>query len=271
MLNFKEQCTYHLQFLDNYIKQAEHTLASAPAGILRISRSHNSLQYYCRADSHDKSGRYLKKSDFEFVQALAQKKYANDFLVLARAHYRQTSQLLHDADIQQLMTLHQTYSLPFQNLITPFFLDDLTYVKKWRAHLQAQKDKAPQMKNPISDSARFFTTERGELVRSKSEKILADKFFSLGIPYFYEAPLSLKKYGTIFPDFTLLNIKTKQQYYWEHFGMMDYMGYVDKSIKKIHAYEMNEIYPGQHLLLTYESYQLPLNMKVVENLIRHYF
>ena len=43
-------------------------------------------------------------------------------------------------------------------------------------------------------------TEKGEYVRSKSEKIIADTLTKNNINYVYELPLRLKGYGTVKPD-----------------------------------------------------------------------
>nr|WP_302624538.1 hypothetical protein [uncultured Eubacterium sp.] len=45
----------------------------------------------------------------------------------------------------------------------------------------------------------------------------------------------LKKYGYVVPDFKILNVRTKKEYYLEHFGMMDgnvyvSIGYVPQNI-----------------------------------------
>lgn len=55
-------------------------------------------------------------------------------------------------------------------------------------------------------------TNRGERVRSKSEKIIADCFFRKGIPYKYECPLYLKGLGIIYPDFTILSKKQDRKF-----------------------------------------------------------
>lgn len=54
-------------------------------------------------------------------------------------------------------------------------------------------------------------TEKGERVRSKSEKILADYFYRKNILYKYEKPLYLKGYGTVYPDFTFLSRKAGEE------------------------------------------------------------
>ena len=66
-----------------------------------------------------------------------------------------------------------------------------------------------------------IVTEKGERVRSKSEKILADYFYRNNILYQYEKPLYLKGYGTIYPDFTFLSKKTRKEIYWEHEGIVN--------------------------------------------------
>ncbi len=115
-----------------------------------------------------------------------------------------------------------------------------------------------------------IVTEKGEVVRSKSEKILADKLNLMNIPYHYEQPLFLNGYGTIHPDFTVLNKSTRKEYYWEHFGLMDNPEYCEKAIKKIETMQKNGIYIGEKLIVTFETQSHPLNMKIVENTIKKY-
>lgn len=116
----------------------------------------------------------------------------------------------------------------------------------------------------------MILNERGERVRSKSEKILADFFYRNRIPYKYECPLHLKNFGMVYPDFTFLSAKTGQEIYWEHDGRMDDPVYAQSAVKKIYAYEENDIYPGERLILTYETEKTVLNMQIVERLVHKY-
>ena len=113
-------------------------------------------------------------------------------------------------------------------------------------------------------------TERGERVRSKSEKILADYFYRRGIPYKYEKPLYLKHFGTVYPDFTFLSKRTRKEIYWEHDGRMDDPVYAQSAVRKIQAYEENDIYPGEQLILTFEMEKQVLNTQEIERLVRRY-
>ncbi len=74
----------------------------------------------------------------------------------------------------------------------------------------------------------------------------------------------------IYPDFTFLSRKIKCEIYWEHHGMMDDPSYAESTIQKIQAYERNDIYPGEQLILTFETGKLVLDMEIAEKLIQKY-
>lgn len=115
-----------------------------------------------------------------------------------------------------------------------------------------------------------IVTEKGERVRSKSEKILADYFYRNNILYQYESPLYLKGYGTVYPDFTFLSKKTRKEIYWEHEGMMDKPEYAKSAVKKIESYQRNGIHLGERLILTFETELTVLNSQIVEELVEKY-
>ena len=114
-------------------------------------------------------------------------------------------------------------------------------------------------------------TERGERVRSKSEKIIADKLFSLGIPYRYEYPLDLSGGVRVYPDFTILKLPEREEVYLEHFGMMDDTDYVEKVLYKLNTYEKNKIYPGVNLFITHETSKSPLNTRALDAILKKLF
>ena len=68
-------------------------------------------------------------------------------------------------------------------------------------------------------------TERGELVRSKSELVIADKLHHRGINYAYEQPLHLANDRIRYPDFTITDDPSGVTYYWEHLGLLHDPGY----------------------------------------------
>ena len=87
-------------------------------------------------------------------------------------------------------------------------------------------------------------TERGEMVRSKSEEIIANFLYSLRdqLDYKYERPLELKIKGKkqiIYPEFTIFNYKTGEIFIIEHVSRLDWPNYHDSFVWKYKAYVEN--------------------------------
>ena len=80
----------------------------------------------------------------------------------------------------------------------------------------------------------------------------------------------MKGLGVVHPDFTLLSRKTRREIYWEHDGKMDDPAYARNAVRKIQAYEENGIYPGETLILTFETEKTILNVGMVKRLVDRY-
>jgi hypothetical protein len=63
-------------------------------------------------------------------------------------------------------------------------------------------------------------TARGELVRSKSEVIIADLLDGLGLPYAYEQPFTAPDGSVRYPDFTIDDAETGRRLLIEHLGIV---------------------------------------------------
>ena len=118
-------------------------------------------------------------------------------------------------------------------------------------------------------------TAKGECVRSKSEIIIADVLASLGIPYRYEFPHELKcvessRCVKVYSDFTCLNVRTRKEFVWEHFGMMDDAEYAQNAVVKIEMYQNSGYFLGDNFIFTMESRDKPLNSQMVQKLAKKY-
>lgn len=196
--------------------QAECYLSKARAGTLRIAHKGDSNQYYWRTDAKDTLGKYIKKNEMDIVKELAQKEYWKKLLPVVRKQKKKLETYMEEYQPEVLLSIYENMTKERQNLIEPFELPEEDFVEEW-VREQREKKKTHLPRNITNE----IYTERGEVVRSKSEKILADKFFMMQIPYEYEVPLYLHGYGYVNPDFVLLNKRTRKTYYWEHLGMMD--------------------------------------------------
>ena len=107
------------------------------------------------------------------------------------------------------------------------------------------------------------------MVRSKSELIIANILYKNRemLKYKYERPLELmieRHTQTIYPDFTILNVRTGKLVYWEHAGRMDDPRYAANFVKKINTYIDNEIIPGKDLIVTYETVNSPIVIQHIQ-------
>lgn len=100
--------------------------------------------------------------------------------------------------------------------------------------------------SPISVDGRFFEenlihrTARGEMVRSKSEVIIADHLARQNIEYSYEQPLTIAGV-TKYPDFTIEDAESGLNFYWEHCGMLHVPRYLRRWKEKLAWYDANGI------------------------------
>ena len=91
-------------------------------------------------------------------------------------------------------------------------------------------------------------TDKDDYVASKSEMMIANRLYALGIEYEYEKEVWIG--GRCFrPDFTI-RTKDGRIFYWEHAGMMDDPEYRRRHEEKKAFYERNGIRLQENLIIT---------------------
>ncbi len=256
------------QISDNYQQirnKAEATVTRTPNWRIRCSNKGNRHYYYYKDPKDSKSpqgGRYADLAHMKTIADIVQNEYNRDLIREIDRQQQAIARFLDSFAPNRLGSVYEDLSPARRELITPLYVSDEEYVASWQAYQYERK--------PFADGALELYTERGERVRSKSEKIIADKFYSMGIPYRYECPIILKGLGTIHPDFTVLNKFTRHQFFWEHLGMMDNPEYADNALTRIDIYAKNGFYLGTDLILTYETSARPLNTRLLDHMIEHY-
>ena len=243
-------------------KEKEKALLTAPEGALRICSHGNRTQYYQRNDSKDYNGIYIREKDINVAQKLAQKDYDQKVLRAVGKELNAIDKYFGNYPEKNVEQVYESLHRERQKLIEPIMETEEQYVQRWeRVNYQG--------KEFYEDTPEFYTS-KGERVRSKSEVLIADLLKKEKIPYRYECPVYIKGAGLIYPDFTVLDVRNRKELYWEHFGMMDDPAYAEKAVQKIMSYEQNGIFPGENLILTYETRKSPISQKMVMLLIRKY-
>lgn len=250
------------EILKKGIIKAKRELKSAPEGRLRISGK-KYPRYYRVTEETGQLGEYLCRENEEIARALAQKAYGERFLRTAYKELAEIESAIKLVSAEKAESVFAGLSPERKKLVSPYILADEEFTSSWES--------IERKKNPYMVEGKIYPTRKGDLVRSKSEEILADILYELGIPYVYEAELILPGGITRYPDFTMLNVKEREEVYLEHLGLLDDQMYLRKNLSKLSEYMRNGIYPGEKLIVTFESQFIPLDARLVREMLRNHF
>lgn len=250
------------QYLSQIKREKEKALQNVPEGFLRICGHGKKTQYYYRNNPKDFNGVYIRAQDIDFAKKLAQKDYDEKILRNIEQELQALEKYESYSPNIYMEQIYENLHIERQKLIQPIVESEEQYIRNWESVIYQGKE--------FEGLLPELYTAKGERVRSKSEVIIADLLNREGIPYRYEYPLYLKGWGKVYPDFTVLKVKKRKEIYWEHLGMMDDLTYVEKALEKIAHYEQSGIFPGENLILTYETKKNPINQKNIKLLIKQY-
>ena len=263
MKNWIQNEINELQKILNDIKHFEE---KAPSGTLRIHNKNGKTYYY--RQMKDEEGKmiqqYLPLREMNFIRILAQKSYCKKLKTKAERNLKILQQVEADYEIGWMREIYEEQEYQRKKLITPYLKPEEVVLKEWEEEKYEQNIEYPENLR--------YETEHGELVRSKSEVLIANMLHQKKdiLLYKYERPLKLKKKGKeieIYPDFTILNKETGRILYWEHAGMMDNISYVGNFIRKQNLYIENYLMPGRDVIFTYESSESPFDISGVKKMI----
>ena len=262
MNNYQKVLENRIQKLSDIISEKNIALKNVPEGTLRVSGRNQYAQYYIRQSSEEKNGTYLSVKEIDLARNLAQKDYDLKTLHAAEQELKLLLRLQKQVSNSCYEKIYPSMSKHRQQLIDPAELPDAEFLRQWKAQTYIPK--------PFADDIPEHFTSLGERVRSKSEVLIANTLLEMNIPYFYEKPLFVG--NRIFhPDFTLLQLETRKTVFLEHFGMMNDPEYAETAVSKIHYYIRHDILPGDRLLLTFETKNLPLNIRILKAQLKSFF
>ena len=256
-----------LSKLQNLLNETQKSCQKASAGRIRIAQKQGHPDFYLVTDRGSLEGQYIPRSKLTLIKQLLQKDYNQKLITLLQKEISVLQKYLQVTHNCKAITELYTKLCPVRrNHIKPVTLTNEQYSLKWQS--------VEYQGHPFAADTPEYQTARGERVRSKSEVIIADTLTRHHIPYRYEYPLKIIKGSqplTIYPDFLCLNIHTRQEFLWEHFGMMDDPDYAQKATSKLRLLQENGILPGRNLILTMETQNTPLSTRVLEKIIKEFF
>jgi len=248
--------------VEQVLREKEQSLKDAPEGKIRFVKKGNSIQYHHKHDHSGPEGVYLKRKQDSLASALAQKDYDCRLIRELKAEIKVLDRMLDEYRPERIDDLYKSLHESRKPLIRPAMLPDEDYVKRWLSVEYERK--------AFEENAPDHFTANGERVRSKSEILIADALSRHNIPYRYEYPIHIRGIGVVHPDFTCLNVRKRQAYVWEHNGMMSDSGYADYATDKIEKYALSGYFPGENLILSFETDSRPLSSRIIVRNINRY-
>lgn len=247
------------KYLESKIADIRIKLKKLPDENLCCAKNGNGYKWYSL--SKDKP-RYIYKKNRKYAEKLALKKYYVLFLQDLEDELKVVDLCLSKYPQEKQVNLLIEHEPEYMKLLSGHFVHSDSNTNSWIYE--------PYDRNNNYPEGLKFKTNSGIVVRSKSELIIANILSEYKIPFRYECSLNLG--GIIlYPDFTIMHPKTNHIFYWEHFGMIDNSNYANNTTNKLHTYIANNIYPSINLITSYETKENPLDVGLIEELVKYYF
>ena len=154
---------------------------------------------------------------------------SRELLYTALTRQREQVVLLHQGDVRALLKLSSAEHSETARRLTNLF----------------KNPKPVEYVGTFLEDGLIHRTARGELVRSKSEVIIANLLHGLDITYAYEQPLMGRDGSIRYPDFTIDDAETGQKVFLEHLGMMVEPAYRRRWQAKLDWYRAQDVLPAE--------------------------
>ena len=257
---FKERINHRISQMNITINKAEEKIKHMPDGRINI-RKHGDLRYFYHFRKGEKE-RLIKQSEISLLEDLMQTCYLKKVIRSAKAEVailKNTLKSYPDTIAEEVYE-----SLPEERRVgvKPIVPTDDQFRERWESQTYPVK--------PVKEGMPVFKTLKGDLVKSKSEVLIADRLFANGIPYKYECPINVG--GIIFhPDFTILRMSDRKILYLEHCGKVGDAEYAEDMVSRANRYSLAGIMQGDSLFFTFETSKTPLDTEVIDKMIENCF
>ena len=198
--------------------------------------------------------------------------------VLPESHHIQTRELIYTALTRhedRIIIMHQGPRSTLKHLSAPHASETARRRTNLLGDCTMVKIEIPQSQQSVFlEEGLIHRTSSNQMVRSKSELLIAEALLDAGVKFEYEGPLTLAGV-TRYPDFTIDDDISGRRVYWEHLGMLDQESYRNSWERKLKWYRENGIdfhdvdsHAPVVLVTTTDSPAQGLDMSEIRDLIK---
>ncbi len=258
MISYKNELEEQLSQIEMLIQEVEkrqRAYKSLEPGSLRVTKSNGCSQFLLKQPGKDKEI-YIPTFEKNKIHMLAQRDYDRKAHRTLLSMNNRLNKFIAGYDTDALDNIYESMCDARKELVIPVAPTEAMFIEQW---LEEHKGNV----NTYGEATEF-KTRRGEYVRSKSEKIIADYLLENGIPYQYEPRYEVVGSRSVFPDFVILNVRKRKTIYWEHLGRVGDIGYATRNFNKLMDYEEQGLILGDNLIITLETLERQLDIRLVE-------
>lgn len=236
------------------LRQYKEELKCMPEGYLSGRKYKGRYIYMQVFAAQGKRKRVGINKNRELVGQLARKKYLQMAIKILESSTPKLQRLVSGDETLDSAAILGKMPPVYRSLPEEMFFPAMRAASKWAAE--------DYEKSTYREEERRHITSRGLRVRSKSELIIAEKLDSYEIPYRYEQMIYIENYP-LSPDFV---IKTEDGLiYWEHCGLMGDARYRKRNKWRLELYEKAGIVPWKNLIITYDTEDGSIDMRIIES------
>lgn len=267
MSNITKEAQKELAEMENMLKKINEFQSHAPQGCLKIQHKGKNPYFYhqyMNEGTKKWDRKYIQKANWSLARELAQKHYYAAVKPILEKNVKELKRFIKQYHPEAIENIYEDLGDERKKLTDLLRDNKEVRIRKWNEEVFEPNVSYPENLR--------YETEQGDMVRSKSEVIIANILYQCreDILYKYEHPLKVIAGGKpiiIYPDFTILNVHTGKVTYWEHFGRMDDPNYADDFVRKANTYVNNNMFSGKDVIFTYESMEHPLEVSVIKKLV----
>ena len=258
---YKKEFERITKLLEEQRRDLEGELEGLPKGRLLCYKSHGVSCYSERfpaTGNAKKERRKGVKSDSEYLKKLVRKECV----------VRMIPRI--ERDIQLLERLLRSYEPADENSVMS---DIVAKYDEIGDYIYTQESVSKEWAGTTSGESKYHRenltsiSADGSHRRSLGEVIIGSRLSHYDIPYKYEAPINHPDIPYI-PDFTIKRPSDGKIIYWEHFGMVNDVNYLQNNKRKLDTYERYGIVPWENLIISYSRSDYSINEKLIDALIQ---
>ena len=279
-------------------------LSRAPAGVLNVSPHRGGFQYFRVTAKTGRKGEYIPEEKMSFASAIAQRDYDAKMRAELQKLRGVLEKCVAKYDVSVAENLYALLHPARRSLVTPLVYPDEDFVARWSTVkyagrefdadgpvLMTARGERVRSKSEIIIADALFRRgipyryefphellhagacdanvahEAGAMcgTSDRAAEVRAGRRYAGGTRG--ELRARGRKRVVVYPDFTCLNVRTRQEFVWEHFGMIDVPEYCQNMASKMEMYLMNGFCLGKNFVMTTETHDRPLNSMMVEKML----